>query len=92
MAKLKSKKVKLFNANGKEDMVSMKIKSVKRTNQGIILTGTGKCPVDVVRTKKQRKSKHLARCGLLKKVTIKLRILHRIICIAAKVQRSGVMC
>ncbi len=54
LAKLKSKKVKLFNANGKENMVSMKIKSAKRTNQGIILTGTGKCPVDVVRTKKQR--------------------------------------
>ena len=46
LAKLKSKKVKLFNANGKENMVSMKIKSAKRTNQGIILTGTGKCPVD----------------------------------------------
>ena len=54
LAKVKSKKVKLFNVNGKENMVSMKIKSVKRTNQGIILTGTGKCPVDVVRTKKQR--------------------------------------
>ena len=54
LAKLKSKKVKLFNANGKENMVSMKIKSVKRTNQGIILTGTEKWPVDVVRTKKQR--------------------------------------
>ena len=54
LAKLKLKKVKLFNANGKENMVSMKIKSAKRTNQGIILTGTGKCPVDVVRTKKQR--------------------------------------
>ena len=54
LAKLKSKKVKLFNANRKENMVSMKIKSVKRTNQGIILTGTGKWPVDVVRTKKQR--------------------------------------
>ena len=81
-----------------ENMVSMKIKSVKRTNQGIILTGTGKCPVDVVRTKKQReqlekgKIKALGKTWIVKKVTKRARILHHIICIAAKVQRSGVMC
>ena len=70
---MKSKKVKLFNVNGKENMVSMKIKSVKRTNQGIILTGIGKCPVDVVRTKKQReqlekgKIKALGKTWIVKK-------------------------
>ncbi len=55
LSNITSKGVKLFNVNGKVDTIDMKITSVKRTNQGLILTGRAKCPVDVVRTKKQQK-------------------------------------
>ena len=56
LCKVKSKKItNLFNANGKEKILELKINSTKMQDDKIVLEGTGRCPVDVVRTSKQRK-------------------------------------
>lgn len=56
LCKVKSKKItNLFNANGKEKILELKINSTKIQDDKIVLEGTGRCPVDVVRTSKQRK-------------------------------------